>query len=138
MDFDRLCVRAVAIALGALSAGALEGCGSRTEPFDRTDYGGCCVDAPPLRASADALADDASNEDAVASRHCAPTSAKGGQNGGPPSPTRSASYTCGTVFGWAWDGTECIAIVGCSCAGVGCGTLLGTRSECEAAYAHCP
>jgi hypothetical protein len=62
---------------------------------------------------------------------CTSTDAMGVAAGGFSSPA------CNNVLGWAWNGSKCIAVVGCSCVGSGCGDLLPVQSACRAAYAHC-
>jgi hypothetical protein len=52
-------------------------------------------------------------------------------------PPGMSSPQCHSALGWAWDGSKCIAIVGCSCQGADCGDLLPIQSACRAAYAHC-
>lgn len=65
------------------------------------------------------------------SRPCTPTDAEG-----VPAPGFS-SGECDKVLGWGWDGTKCIAVIGCSCLGADCGNLLSVQSQCRSAYASC-
>jgi hypothetical protein len=48
-----------------------------------------------------------------------------------------SSPVCNTVLGWAWDGSQCVPIIGCSCHGSACGSLLAVRSACQEAYTSC-
>jgi hypothetical protein len=73
--------------------------------------------------------------DACTPGNCAPTLATGSQNGEVSPPC--GACTCETIFGWGWDGTKCIAIVGCACVGDACNALVPTHSACIEAYAHC-
>jgi hypothetical protein len=84
------------------------------------------VTPPP---DADVLA-NAADSDGHPSRPCVPTNASSPANG-------NFGAVCTTVFGWAWDGSKCIAIVGCTCEGSDCGGVLADRSACAAAYSDC-
>jgi hypothetical protein len=65
-------------------------------------------------------------------RTCTPTNASSPASGG-----GFGAPECTTVFGWGWDGSKCVAIVGCECVGDECATLLPARSACVAAYGRC-
>jgi hypothetical protein len=42
-----------------------------------------------------------------------------------------------TFLGAAWNGRECIELMGCACTGDGCATLFGSVEECAAYHAGC-
>lgn len=44
---------------------------------------------------------------------------------------------CAAVVGVVWNGTACVTISGCSCAGADCGSLAATEADCIAAHAGC-
>ncbi|MCC7542495.1 MAG: hypothetical protein IT379_40135 [Deltaproteobacteria bacterium] len=44
---------------------------------------------------------------------------------------------CELELGYAWDGTACHAISGCSCVGTACRRLLASQAECELRYGDC-
>lgn len=44
---------------------------------------------------------------------------------------------CNDFLGWAWDGTACIAVVGCLCQGSDCGTLLVSSFDCVSTFLPC-
>ena len=65
-----------------------------------------------------------------APRPCSPTDAAGSGyvNG----------KTCNQVLGWGWNGSKCIPVVGCTCSGSDCRSLLQTQGDCSAVFAdHC-
>lgn len=41
------------------------------------------------------------------------------------------------AYGWAWNGTECVTVVGCGCDGEDCENLAATELDCATAHAHC-
>lgn len=45
---------------------------------------------------------------------------------------------CDAFWGFAWDGSSCVGVSGCSCVGSDCGHLYRTPDECAAATAGCP
>ena len=53
----------------------------------------------------------------------------------------SSAMACGTTipqsFGFAWNGTECVAVTGCRCDGAACGSLAATLAECWISRASC-
>jgi hypothetical protein len=59
-----------------------------------------------------------------ASRGCAPSDALGVGD-------------CNDFLGFGWDGTKCIAIVGCLCQGSDCGTLLSAQFDCYGVFLPC-
>jgi hypothetical protein len=44
---------------------------------------------------------------------------------------------CAAFFGYAWDGTRCVGLGGCSCAGSACGSLTFSQQLCEYNYRAC-
>jgi hypothetical protein len=44
---------------------------------------------------------------------------------------------CGYFMGWGWDGSKCVAIVGCACDGSDCVTLLRDEFTCSVAFQTC-
>ena len=44
---------------------------------------------------------------------------------------------CDIPLGWAWDGSKCIAVVGCICRGGDCGTLLPDSQTCDDVFGQC-
>lgn len=45
---------------------------------------------------------------------------------------------CNIFLGWGWDGSKCIAVVGCLCQGSDCVSLVGAEmSDCLGAYSGC-
>src|SRR5262245_21079920 len=55
---------------------------------------------------------------------CAPTEAK------------VEDPSCGTLFGWAWDGASCVELSGCTCYGA-CANLFKTPDACKLAHESC-
>lgn len=49
----------------------------------------------------------------------------------------NAEGNCEAYFGVAWNGSECVGLSGCSCAGADCGNLATSQQDCVAAHAHC-
>jgi hypothetical protein len=47
------------------------------------------------------------------------------------------SGACAAFFGYAWNGSACVGLSGCSCEGTDCGSTFDTPEACEMAYAHC-
>jgi len=45
---------------------------------------------------------------------------------------------CAAFFGYAWDGTRCVGLSGCSCAGADCRGLPFDPLTCERNHAACP
>ena len=45
---------------------------------------------------------------------------------------------CAAFFGYAWDGTGCVGVGGCSCAGADCRSLYRDPMACELAHRLCP
>jgi len=45
---------------------------------------------------------------------------------------------CAAFFGYGWDGSSCVGLGGCSCAGSDCRSLSLDRDACEAAHRSCP
>jgi len=45
--------------------------------------------------------------------------------------------TCNVVQGWGWNGSRCVAVVGCTCEGSDCRSLLQTETDCSGAFVHC-
>ncbi len=44
---------------------------------------------------------------------------------------------CAAFFGYAWNGTACVGLSGCSCEGAACRSLPSTPEACRAAYSAC-
>lgn len=44
---------------------------------------------------------------------------------------------CDAFFGYAWDGSACVGISGCSCVGADCGRLYHSPDVCDAAHTGC-
>jgi hypothetical protein len=42
------------------------------------------------------------------------------------------------LYGWMWDGSACLKVEGCSCAGEDCDALARTARECASDRTHCP
>ena len=59
-----------------------------------------------------------------ASRGCSPSDAMGVGD-------------CNDFLGFGWDGSKCIALVGCVCQGSDCGILLSAEIDCNAVFAPC-
>ena len=59
--------------------------------------------------------------------------------GGPPCTPYDARGTpnCQTLWGFTWDGTKCVAIVGCECVGADCATLVRDQDTCVADFQCC-
>lgn len=64
--------------------------------------------------------------DLGAPRSCAPLDATGAGT--------IDGHGCNVVQGWGWDGTKCVAIVGCLCEGSDCRALLADQTACQDAY----
>ncbi|MFO0604956.1 MAG: hypothetical protein U0324_17370 [Polyangiales bacterium] len=47
------------------------------------------------------------------------------------------SGACDAFFGYAWNGSSCVGISGCSCVGTACRSLFSTPDACRAAYPSC-
>ena len=45
---------------------------------------------------------------------------------------------CAAFFGYAWDGTQCVGLGGCSCVGTDCRSLAGTLAQCNLEHSACP
>lgn len=48
------------------------------------------------------------------------------------------SGSCDLFLGYAWTGSGCTGLSGCSCAGADCGSLYASESDCLDAHAGCP
>lgn len=59
-------------------------------------------------------------------RTCEPTDAQGTSD--------VRSPPCQKVFGWAWDGDKCVAVVGCQCIGSQCSSLMKDDQTCRVVY----
>jgi hypothetical protein len=44
---------------------------------------------------------------------------------------------CDAFFGWAWDGSACHGLSGCSCVGADCGRTYESIEACETAHSTC-
>jgi hypothetical protein len=55
---------------------------------------------------------------------CAPMDAKG-------------QGACFCFIGYAWNGTACVEIGGCECAGADCKDMFEDKNVCDAAHEHC-
>jgi hypothetical protein len=44
---------------------------------------------------------------------------------------------CDAFFGWAWDGSQCQALSGCSCVGADCWATYDDMDSCQSAYQAC-
>ncbi len=44
---------------------------------------------------------------------------------------------CARFFGYAWNGSSCVGISGCSCSGAACGALYDSPDACQSAYRTC-
>jgi hypothetical protein len=44
---------------------------------------------------------------------------------------------CARFFGYAWNGSSCVGISGCSCSGAACSALYESPDACQAAYRTC-
>jgi uncharacterized protein YceK len=65
----------------------------------------------------------------------------GGGGGSPPICVRQDARgvgACAAFFGYAWDGTGCVGIGGCACAGADCRSLYRDPMACELAHRLCP
>jgi Kazal-type serine protease inhibitor-like protein len=49
----------------------------------------------------------------------------------------AAAGDCTLSLGYAWDGSSCIGLSGCSCAGGDCDSTYSDPAACAAAHAHC-
>jgi len=47
------------------------------------------------------------------------------------------SGACAAFFGYAWNGSSCVGISGCSCVGAACRSLFSSPDACRAAYPSC-
>jgi hypothetical protein len=66
---------------------------------------------------------------AAAHRSCEPMQAKA-----VPDPEHGS---CFCFLGYAFNGSDCLALTDCYCAGEDCGKLTRTKEECEALHASC-
>ncbi len=97
---------------------------------DGTTYSNPCIAAaagisvrsPGACASTDAGATDAGATDATSA--CAAQDARG-------------VGACDLFLGYAWNGTSCVSLSGCSCTGAACRSLYSTPEACRAAYPSC-
>jgi hypothetical protein len=55
----------------------------------------------------------------------------------PPQDARGVG-ACAAFFGYAWDGSQCVGVSGCSCEGTECRTLARDPMACEFAHRLCP
>lgn len=59
----------------------------------------------------------------------------------PPDPCRPMDAfgigDCTTSVGWAWNGSACVELIGCSCDGTDCFRVESTQELCEAPFASC-
>ncbi len=58
----------------------------------------------------------------------------------PPCPPQDARGmgTCTAFFGYAWDGSQCVGVGGCSCVGTDCRSLAGSLAQCNLEHRTCP
>ena len=92
---------------------------------DGTTYGNACMAAMAsvsVRVTGACAGSDAGVRDAASA--CAAQAAAG-------------VGACDRFFGYAWNGSTCVTISGCSCEGSACGALFTTVEECRAAYPSC-
>lgn len=47
------------------------------------------------------------------------------------------SGPCAMILGYAWNGSRCVSLSGCSCEGEDCAGIFGSQEECEAAFEGC-
>jgi hypothetical protein len=78
---------------------------------DCTNYGDCC-------------SDKASVCDGQVPSSCDPMDAGG-------------VGMCEMFMGYKWNGTSCVGLSGCSCAGADCGKLVLDKASCEQAHEQC-
>lgn len=50
----------------------------------------------------------------------------------------SGDGLCDAFFGYAWDGSSCTGISGCSCTGTDCDFLFESPEACTEVHAACP
>ncbi len=92
---------------------------------DGATYGNACMAAMAsvsVRETGACAGSDAGSSDAASA--CAAQAATG-------------SGACDRFFGYAWNGSSCVGISGCSCDGSACGSLFSTIEACRAAYPSC-
>jgi hypothetical protein len=97
-------------------------CGSPCMQCNTLD-GSCYV------GTCDFLGDCTANDpqcESNATRSCAPTDADGAND--------AEGNECNDFLGWGWDGSKCIAVVGCRCVGSECGSLLHDEFTCVVVY----
>ncbi len=149
-SFRSLSFQWIAIAL-VLAASA---CSDRTDPGPVND-GGSTSDLGTLAdmaVIADARVDAPTDVDAGGSRDAAisdasidatvdASSADGGgavdAGGSCAAMDAHSEGLCEPLWGFAWNGTECFAVSGCTCGGEDCDSLFSDGASCRAAYAHC-
>jgi len=49
----------------------------------------------------------------------------------------TGSGDCAASWGYAWDGSDCVAIHGCGCVGAECGSLFVSATDCFATFSAC-
>lgn len=93
---------------------------------DSGDDLGTLEDAGTRDASAptDAGTDAGTTVDAASPRTCAAIDALG-------------AGACDYVLGFAWNGTRCVTVSGCTCEGTECDLLTDSSDACLSAYAGC-
>jgi hypothetical protein len=126
------------ILVALMAAGWLDGCGGRVESVGPGSSGGTGAREPDAATDGaeshyDGSSGTCEGEGGCTNRSCAAMSAVGSLE----PPSQGGGIVCPTVFGWAWDGAQCFAIVGCSCEGRDCGRLFARKSQCLAYYDGC-
>lgn len=114
--------------------GALVGCPESNPPA--TEDAGTQRDAASGAEDAAVLEDAASEGDAAVAVDAAPDTDAG------PAPDCSAQDArgegaCDAFFGYAWDGSGCAGLSGCSCVGADCGATFESVEACQEAHASC-
>ena len=92
---------------------------------DGTTYGNPCMAAAAsvsVRSTGACASTDAGATDAASA--CAAQDASG-------------VGACDLFLGYAWNGSSCVGLSGCSCAGAACRSLFSTPEACRAAYPSC-
>jgi hypothetical protein len=99
-----------------------------------SQYGDCCSDAAEVCLVDECEADGSGCHDGMVCNQSSPNNCVDD----PCAPQDAAGQgSCEAFFGYAWDGTGCVGISGCSCSGSDCGNLTFDQAACEQAHNLC-
>ncbi len=132
LDYGAICERVGSLCLRAESRRERQRCQQITQRCDQT-LAKHCSEEPP-RTDGGVGVDGGTPPDAGTppdgstppdgGSACAPMDARG-------------VGLCDAFFGYAYDGTSCVGLSGCDCAGTDCDRTFSSLRECEQAYARC-